>query len=178
MRFPGDIFDRVNPADLAAPAAGACPKALGRPEADLTWLLHRAAQQLRMALEERFREHGLGGVRDYIVLTVLCSGEGLTQLALGQTVGLDKTTLTALIDRLERDGLVVRRIDPSNRRARIPEATPAGKALAEKLTETRQVVEASLLGAFTCAEQATLRALLVRFVGAGDHGEHLAGSCI
>src|ERR1700689_2249094 len=91
--------------------------------ADLTWLLHRAAQRMRVALDQVARAQGLSGVRDWIVLSALIAGPGGTQLALGHALGLDKTTLTSLLDRLETDGLVVRSLDPHDRRARIPEVT-------------------------------------------------------
>ena len=61
------------------------------PEADLTWLLHRAAQRMRAAMEEQAEQHGLH-VRDYLVLTALGTLERPTQLALVQALGLDKTT--------------------------------------------------------------------------------------
>ena len=148
-----------------------------RPDADLTWLLHRAAHQLRSALEEVARRHGLGGLRDYIVLTVLGSGEPRTQLALGKEVGIDKTTLTALIDRLERDGLVTRRIDPDNRRVRFPETTAAGKAIQAKVAEARPGLEAKALAMLADEEQAALRSLLLRLVSANARdGQPLAGS--
>src|SRR5262245_48418383 len=74
---------------------------------DLTWLLHRGAQRLRTALDEVAHELGLSGARDWIVLTALVAGPARTQLALGHELGLDKTTMTLLLDRLTSAGLVV-----------------------------------------------------------------------
>ena len=68
---------------------------------DLTWLLHRAAQRTRAALDQVAQVQGLTGVRDWIVLSALIAGPGRTQPALGHALGLDKTTLTSLLDRLE-----------------------------------------------------------------------------
>jgi hypothetical protein len=45
---------------------------------------------------------GLSGVRDWIVLSALIAETGRTQLGLGHALGLDKTTLTALLDRVEQ----------------------------------------------------------------------------
>src|SRR3984885_6464355 len=71
---------------------------------DLTWLLHRAAQRMRAALDQVASAQGLAGVRDWIVLSALIAQPGRTQLALGHALGLDKTTLTSLLDRLETGG--------------------------------------------------------------------------
>ncbi len=130
--------------------------------ADLTWLLNRAAARMRGELDTVARGHGLAGVRDWIVLTALGVEGGRTQLQLGRELGVDKTTLTSLLDRLEGDELVVRRLDPRDRRARIPEVTAAGRRLQARIAAARDEAEARLLAAFSPDEQRLLRALLTR----------------
>lgn len=148
-------------------------------EKDLTWLLHRAAQVVGAAVQRAMVVHGLEGMRDYIVLVVLCDGVTRTQLVLGQEVGLDKTTLTTVLDRLERAGLVVRRIDPNNRRARFPEITDAGRALEATLQEERQRVEAELLAGLPADARERLPALLTHLIAAGEGtGVSVTGSCV
>jgi DNA-binding MarR family transcriptional regulator len=147
--------------------------------ADLTWLLHRAAQRMRAALDQVARAHGLAGVRDWIVLSALIADPGRTQLALGQALGLDKTTLTSELDRLETGGLIIRALDPHDRRARIPEVTTAGQRIQVRVTRARDRAEAELLKAFTADEQRLLRDLLTR-LAASEDGDclHAGGSCI
>src|SRR5262245_52278942 len=94
-------------------------------ESDLNWLMHRAAHRLGGALDERAQQRGVG-IRGYVVLTALLEQSGRTQLALGHSLGLDKTTLTALLDKMQVSGFVVRRDNPGDRRSRIPEITDAG----------------------------------------------------
>jgi DNA-binding transcriptional ArsR family regulator len=97
--------------------SGPCNAAAGARD-DLTWLLHRCAQRMRGALDEAARERGLNGARDWIVLSAIAAGPRQTQLALAQALGLDKTTMTSLLDRLESAGLVTRYQDSRDRRAR------------------------------------------------------------
>src|ERR1700760_3765440 len=94
---------------------------------DLTWLLHRAAQNMRVALDEAARAHGLAGARDWVVLSALSDGSRQTQLALAHSLGLDKTTMTSLLDRMEARGLVTRSTDSHDRRARLPQLTGEGR---------------------------------------------------
>jgi MarR family transcriptional regulator, organic hydroperoxide resistance regulator len=147
--------------------------------ADLTWLLHRAAHHMRAALDQAARAEGLAGARDWIVLSALIAEPGRTQLAVGHALGLDKTTLTSLLDRLESDGLVIRSLDPRDRRARIPEITTTGRKTQARVTRARDHAEAESLKAFSAQEQHLLRDLLTRLAAsqAGDclHG---SGSCI
>ena len=172
----------VNIADTAippAPAEQSCP--LSRPAesgpADLTWLLHRAAQRMRTAIDEVARRHGLVGARDWLVLSALAEGQHQTQLSLAHEVGLDKTTLTSLLDRLENRGLITRCLAARDRRARIPVLTDAGRTVQAKAAAARDHAEAEALSGFTPAEQHLLRTLLARLAtdqpAAPSHG-----SCI
>jgi MarR family transcriptional regulator, organic hydroperoxide resistance regulator len=167
-KYPGGVHaDAVN-----APGTAVSPT-------DLTWLLHRAAQRMRAALDEVARAHGLAGVRDWIVLSALIADPHRTQLALAQALGLDKTTLTSLLDRLEADGLVVRSLDPHDRRARIPELTDTGRLVQAQVTGARDHAEAELLGAFSADEQRLLRGLLTRLASGRSGGcLEAGGSCI
>jgi DNA-binding MarR family transcriptional regulator len=147
--------------------------------ADLTWLLHRAAQHMRAALDLVAQAHGLTGVRDWIVLSALITQPGRTQLALGHALGLDKTTLTSLLDRLETRGLIIRSHDPHDRRARIPQITTAGRRTQARVTHARDHTETELLKTFSPQEQHLLRDLLTR-LAASQHSDclHATGSCI
>jgi DNA-binding MarR family transcriptional regulator len=159
--------------DCGAGAACSATADTGRP--DLTWLLHRAAQTMRIAFDEAARAHGLAGARDWIVLSELSTGPRQTQLALAQSLGLDKTTMTSLLDRLEGRGLVTRCTDRHDRRARIPELTEDGRRIQAEVALARDNVEACLLAAFTPQEQHQLREFLARLA---TPTPHTAGSCI
>jgi MarR family transcriptional regulator, organic hydroperoxide resistance regulator len=161
------------------PAQPAARTGIPTQPADLTWLLHRAAQRMRAALDQVARAQGLSGVREWIVLSALIAEPGRTQLALGHALGLDKTTLTSLLDRLETDGLIVRSLDPHDRRARIPEITTAGRQIQTRVTRGRDQAEAELLNAFSAPEQRLLRDLLARLAASQAGGCLPAGgSCI
>jgi MarR family transcriptional regulator, organic hydroperoxide resistance regulator len=155
-------------------ATAACSSAdTDRP--DLTWLLHRAAQNMRTAFDEAAREHGLSGARDWIVLSALNAGPRQTQLALAHSLGVDKTTMTSLLDRMEARGLITRSTDSNDRRARIPELTEDGRRVQAEVSCARDRVEACLLATFTPQEQHLLRELLTRLTG---DSAQATGSCI
>jgi DNA-binding MarR family transcriptional regulator len=171
---PGTVagHDAAESADNAA--GEMCREPLNADRPDLTWLLHRAAQHMRTALDNAARAHGLAGAREWIVLSALSTGSRQTQLSLAQALGLDKTTMTSLLDRMEARGLITRRLDRNDRRARIPELTEAGQGIAAEVTRARDRVEAELLAGFTHPEQRQLRELLTRLAAAPN----AHGSCI
>ncbi|WP_051793205.1 MarR family winged helix-turn-helix transcriptional regulator [Kibdelosporangium aridum] len=142
---------------------------------DVNWLINRAAHGLREAMDAEASAHGTS-IRGHIVLTALVQNDGrpYSQLALGHALGVDKTTMTALLDKLERSGLVVRTPDPNDRRARIPVVTEAGRELQAKLYDLLKAVEARVLDPLSPDERETLRSLLRKIIPM----EHVEGSCM
>ncbi len=142
-------------------------------DSEVTWLLHRAAQRMRTATGEQAEKHGLQ-LRDHIVLSALHKTPNLTQAELGKSLGLDKTTLMSQLDRLERVGLVERRHDPRDRRARIPHITAKGEALRSQVADSSEAVEQAALGSFSTNEVALLRRMLLDIIGQSQD----PGSCL
>ena len=163
-------------AAVDATAATPSPVSVGPQPAldsEVTWLLHRAAQRMRTATGEQAEKHGLQ-LRDYIVLSALHKTPNLTQAELGKTLGLDKTTLMSQLDRLERTGLVERRHDPRDRRARIPHITAAGEAVRSQVADASEAVEQTALQNFSTDEVALLRRMLLDIIGQSQD----PGSCL
>lgn len=142
-------------------------------DSDLTWLLHRAAQHHRVVTSEQAESIGLQ-MREYIILGALGTVADMTQAELGKAIGLDKTTLTSQLDRLEKRGLVERRQHPRDRRVRIPVITPAGSALCARVSEACTAAESEVLAGFDAAQVETFRQMLVAVIGEGED----PGSCL
>jgi MarR family transcriptional regulator, organic hydroperoxide resistance regulator len=142
-------------------------------DSEITWLLHRAAQRMRGATGEQAEKHGIQ-LRDYIVLSALDKTPNLTQVELAKALGLDKTTLMSQLDRLERIGLVVRRSDPRDRRARIPEITEPGNALRAQVASACDSVESAALTGFSHDQVQIFRQMLFSIIGDSED----RGSCL
>jgi len=142
-------------------------------DSDITWLLHRAAQRMRGASGEQAEKHGIA-LRDYIVLSALDLTGNFTQVELGKALGLDKTTLMTQLDQLEHRGLIVRRSDPRDRRARIPDITKAGNALRAKVAADCAQVQAAALDGVNPDQLKMFRRILFDIIGDSQD----PGSCL
>lgn len=115
-----------------------------------------------------------GGPRGYQVLVAVSTEEPVSQLALAQRLGIDKTQMTYVIDGLERGGFVERRPDPRDRRVRQIRPSEAGLALLDNARSALRATEEFLMRDLTPDEQTTLRHLLARVaLGAADVPSHL-----
>lgn len=69
------------------------------------------------------------------VLMALWNEDGLNVVELGRRAGLEPSTMTGLLDRLERDGIVARQPDPADRRAQRIALTAEGRRLRKPVLE-------------------------------------------
>lgn len=130
-------------------------------EADLGWALGTVMRSY-MKLSAEAVGDVPGGPRGYQVLATAAKGGASSQLAIAQHLGIDRTMLTYLIDDLEEAGLVERKPDPADRRARRILITQRGGELACELERRLRAAESALLGPLEDAERDVLRALLHR----------------
>ncbi|MEU0572165.1 MarR family transcriptional regulator [Nonomuraea sp. NPDC005983] len=108
------------------------------------------------------REYGLTQQQGQLLCVLMAQPYGMSEL--GAVLGLAKSSLTGLVDRSERNGLVQRTPDPQDSRAVRVALTGRGAKLADEFyAETcRRVGE--LTSEFDPAERDTLAALLGRVV--------------
>ena len=99
---------------------------------DLGFLLAKAAQRWNELLAERFAAAGYGDVSPSYgsALVPLFEEDGLRLGELARRARLSKQTLTELVRRLERAGLVERRPDPTDGRAVVVFLPPRARAFA------------------------------------------------
>jgi DNA-binding MarR family transcriptional regulator len=90
------------------------------------------------------------------VLSALAA-EGPSRLtALATATGIAQPAMTQLVGRMEREGLVVRLIDPEDARATLVAITDAGRALRDELHQSLHEHMAELLDGLSADDQATL----------------------
>ncbi|MER8046948.1 MarR family transcriptional regulator [Streptomyces sp. NPDC094032] len=93
-------------------------------------------------------------------LANLADGRGRTVSELGAAVGTRPTTLTGVLDRLERRGHITRGSRAGDRRSVLIELTPTGRLTADTVRETLADLEQRALGGLTPAEVAGFHAVL------------------
>jgi len=81
---------------------------------------------------------------------------------LSATTSIEVSTLTRLVDTMEKTGLVARRRDANDTRAVLLHVTAGGRRLTRRILPIAERYEAVALKGFGAAEAATLKAALRR----------------
>jgi len=106
---------------------------IGKPVDCPYYLLSRATLSVTSALKKGFADAGVERLKPaYLgVLMSLWQEDGLKVVQLGRRAGLEPSTMTGLLDRMVRDGLVRREAVPDDRRVQHIYLTEAGRTIRE-----------------------------------------------
>lgn len=127
----------------------------------LPYLLARAHQRQLDVFARHTAAFDIAG-REYAVMLLLEAHHKLWQSQIAEALGLDRTTVTYLVDGLEQRDWVARRRDPADRRAHVVGLTPAGEQALIDIKPAVIEAKAELLAPLREDEQDQLRDLLMR----------------
>jgi MarR family transcriptional regulator, transcriptional regulator for hemolysin len=128
------------------------------------FLLHDIARLMRKRYEQRARPLGLTRAQ-WQVLAHLQRHEGINQSGLAELLEIEPITIGRLLDRMEEAGLVERRADPADRRARRLFLTERARPMLERGRVLGDEVRAAAFIGLDAAERESLIDMLLRVRG-------------
>jgi MarR family transcriptional regulator for hemolysin len=118
---------------------------------ELAFAINDVARLLRTYADHAAGRFGMTRAK-WAVLARLDRFEGLKQTELAEMLDLQPITLTRLLDGLAENGLIERRPDPDDRRAKRLFLTPAARPLLARLTNLGEDLMAAALAGLGTAE--------------------------
>ena len=125
----------------------------------LLYLLARVSYVLSGEFHRQLRRRSVA-VPVWRVLASLSGSRGETVTGLAEVCLLQQPTMTKLLDRMVRDGLVTRSQDARDRRVVRVALTPRGETLAAELIAAARQHEATVLARFPEMEALNLKGML------------------
>lgn len=97
-------------------------------------LIKKSGKLLSATLNQRFKEAGFATTTaQWVALVHLANQGGLSQQELAEQYDSNKVTVFRLIEKLEEQGLIVRKADPDDGRCKRVFLTPKGRRLQTQL---------------------------------------------
>ncbi|NKB47926.1 MAG: MarR family transcriptional regulator [Alphaproteobacteria bacterium] len=135
---------------------------------DLGGLPDLLGYQLRRAQIAAFQHFaatvGKAGITPgwYGLMVIVANNEGLSQTRLARALGIDGSTMVAMIDRLEENGWIERQRSEVDRRSHALHLTAAGNGLLAELTPQVAAHEAELARELNADDKSKLLELLAK----------------
>lgn len=123
--------------------------------------LVRAYQAFANYSESFVRQHDLTPAQ-FDVIATLGNTQGMSMGDIGDKTLITKGTLTGVVDRLTKKGLVTREVPPENRRSVIVKLTPDGESLFEQVFPAHIIDMKQHFEGFNPSELELLKVLLSR----------------
>jgi DNA-binding MarR family transcriptional regulator len=134
---------------------------MGPLDSYLPYLLNRAGARIATAFGEEVRPLG-ATLQVWRVLAALRERDGRRMGDLSATTSIEVSTLTRLVDSMEKKGLVARRRDPQDSRVVLLYVAPSGKQLTRRILPIAERYEKVALKGFTAGEADVLKRALRR----------------
>lgn len=99
----------------------------------LTWMVLPAGRAWQRAAGAALAQHNISLSRAAPILVVSRLGDGIQQKTIADEAGIDSAAIVRSLDELEREGLLKRKSDPFDRRAKTVHLTLKGRNLAKEL---------------------------------------------
>jgi DNA-binding MarR family transcriptional regulator len=150
---------RAEPTDDAPRVRSRAVLQLGRLEKLLGYALRRAQIRVFQDFAAEMKEFGLTPGQ-LGALLLIEANKGLNQSELGHALGIDRSSVVPLIDRLQRRGWVRRAARATDRRAHALELAPGGVTLIARFLPHLEAHEARIAAGLSPVERERLFALL------------------
>jgi DNA-binding MarR family transcriptional regulator len=146
------------------------PPHVGPPQelrSSTSFLLKRLGWAIKDRSLQAFESTGLSP-QHHAVLSLLEEGARETQGTIADALGYDRSNLVGLLDELEKQDLVERRRDPSDRRRHLVSLTPKGKKELSRMRSIIKRLEKEFFAPLNADERETLHTLLLRLASYQD----------
>lgn len=137
-------------------------------QSDLGYLTNRLARLLRGRLVHELEPLGLTGPQAAVLLALTAAAAPLTVSETAGRLGIDRPTMTGLVERLRRDGWIETTPNPGDGRSRLLVPTARAAAARRDLENASAAASGDALAGLRADERAQLLSLLARAASSLD----------
>ncbi len=137
---------------------------------DIGYLLNKAARLSKLKVNQKLSEIGLT-FPQFLIIKYLRKAETAsdhefahTPASIAEHLGYDRPTITGIIDRLVKQGFVLRETNPEDRRSQNISLTPKSRELVQTMEIFFQEVNDNSLMGFPDSEIEIFKSYLLRFI--------------
>lgn len=127
----------------------------------LGYLIHEVARLMKRRFEEEAQTHGIT-LPQWRTLAVIEQNNDIAQAGIAAAIDADPMTMSGILDRLDKRGLIERYADPNDSRAKKARLTAEGHALFEEARSVGLAMYETALEGVDAGQQQVAIATLTR----------------
>lgn len=127
------------------------------------YCMKKATIRLRSLMDDELKKFNVS-TGELGLLKVIQDGEKISQIQLGDQLGIDKASMVKLIDALEKQKLVERIAHPTDRRVKNIQLTKNGQKILDHCQSGKLRAEKKFFEPLTTAEEKTFRDLIQKLI--------------
>lgn len=84
---------------------------------DLSYLINKASKQLKNKLDKVLKQYDITAAQFSVIIQIHLSKSPITAAEIAQRLGSDRPTISGIINRLEKKGIVLKTYNPEDKRS-------------------------------------------------------------
>ena len=130
-------------------------------QAPLGYLIHEVARLMKRRFEDEASSYGIT-LPQWRALAHISNNAAISQKALADAVDADPMTISGVLDRLEKRGLIERFVDPTDSRAKLARILPEGAEVVGTARKVGLAMYETALDGVSAADRETVIAALAK----------------
>ena len=130
-------------------------------ETSVAYLVHEVARLFRRRFEDEARLHNFT-LPQWRALAEISRNAGISQVSLAACIDTDQMTVSGIVSRLEKRGLIERYTDPNDSRAKLARLSPAGIELVTTAKNVGRELYENALDGISAQDRELVAANLIR----------------
>lgn len=139
-------------------------KADYKAQAPLGYLIHEVARLMKRRFEDEASMQEIT-LPQWRALAHISNQDGMSQKALARAVDTDPMTMSGILDRLEKRGLIERHVDPTDSRAKLARVTEQGIEVVNSARKIGLAMYEAALEGVSAEDRETVVAVLAKMRG-------------
>ena len=131
---------------------------------NLSYLINKASKQLKNKLDKALMEFDITAAQFSVIIQIYLSVQPITAAEIAERLGSDRPTISGIINRLEKKGIILKAYNPEDKRSSYLEIKEEAKELVHKIKTISDEVTTELFSIYSKEDARELTAMLSKLI--------------
>ena len=131
---------------------------------DLSYLINKASKQLKNKLDKALMEFDITAAQFSVIMQIYSAAAPITAAEIAQRLGSDRPTISGIINRLEKKGILIKAYNPEDKRSSYLEICKESNELIHKIKTISEDLTKDMFSIYSKEEAKDLTAMINKLI--------------